>query len=320
MMDISSHQLIPAHLKIIFFGTPEFAATTLAYLADKGFNIVAVVTAPDKPAGRGMKMQQSAVKICATERNIPVLQPEKLKHVDFIHQLKSFEADLQIVIAFRMLPEVVWNMPPKGTVNLHASLLPDYRGAAPINWAIINGEDVTGITTFKLKHEIDTGDILLQSKVKITDDMTAGELHDLLMHEGKYLVEQTIIGLTQQTIKPIQQNARSDKHAPKLFTQDCKIDWSHAAVQVYNLIRGLSPFPGAFTTLNGKMLKLYQTKIIDLPAQLRVGEVDSDNKSYIHVGCGNGAIAILELQIEGKKRMGVADFLRGNNIHGMLLI
>jgi len=301
-------------LRIVFFGTPEFAATTLAYLHDTGFNIVAVVTAPDKPAGRGMKLQQSAVKNYALERNIPVLQPEKLKNPDFLHQLKLYQADLQIVIAFRMMPEVVWNMPPMGTINLHASLLPDYRGAAPINWAIINGETQSGMTTFKLKHEIDTGDILLQQRVEISDNMTAGELHDVLMHEGKFLMEKTIIGIVNQSIIPLSQFASIDKHAPKLYTKHCKIDWKQHATQIHNLIRGLSPFPGAFTTMNGKTLKIFRTTLVPNPTHADAGTIKTDNQSYIHVGCGEGTIALMELQLEGKKRMSVAEFLRGNAV------
>src|SRR5215203_1035819 len=252
--------------RIIFMGTPEFAVASLDALVNAGDNIVGVITAPDKPAGRGMKLQESAVKKYAVEKNLRILQPEKLKNTAFLEELKSLRADLQIVVAFRMLPEVVWNMPPMGTINVHGSLLPQYRGAAPINWAIINGEKQTGVTTFKLKHEIDTGNILLQDTIPIGENETAGELHDRLKELGAEVLVKTIHALANGTLKEISQseisNAKSETimHAPKIFTETCRIDWNKPVDEVHNLIRGLSPFPGAFTHLNEKLLKIYRSE------------------------------------------------------------
>lgn len=298
-------------LRIVFMGTPVFAATSLETLIDNGFNVVAVVTAPDKPAGRGLQLQQSAVKKLALERSIPVLQPEKLKSPEFIEELRSYNADLQVVVAFRMLPEVVWNMPPMGTINVHGSLLPDYRGAAPINHAIMNGEKETGVTTFKLKHQIDTGDILLSDKLRIGEDETAGELHDRMMVAGAKLLIRTLDELLAGNIQPKPQPFTSqDKHAPKIHTQDCKLDFNQTAEQVHNIIRGLSPFPGAFTTLAGKMLKIYRTRV-NVSSTKTPGSITTDNKKQFLIHCKEGSIEVLELQLEGKKRMDVEDFLRG---------
>jgi methionyl-tRNA formyltransferase len=302
-------------VKIIFLGTPNFAVASLQALIEHGMQVVAVVTAPDKPAGRGMKLQQSAVKKYAVEKNIPVLQPEKLKAPEFLDELRSYHADVQVVVAFRMLPEVVWNMPPLGTINVHASLLPNYRGAAPINWAIINGEKETGVTTFKLQHEIDTGHILLQSTVGITEQDTAGTLHDKLMTAGAALIVDTLHQLEKDHVAEKPQIVLDDyKHAPKLFTETCLIDWNHTTEHVYNLIRGLSPYPAAYTIVNDKKMKLFLcSKIIDAH-QLQPGTLLSDNKHSIRFACTDGFIEVNELQLEGKTRMKTDDFLRGNKI------
>jgi methionyl-tRNA formyltransferase len=302
-------------IKIIFLGTPDFAVASLKALVEQGMNIVAVVTAPDKLAGRGMKLQQSAVKKYALEMNIPVLQPEKLKNPDFLTQLKSYQADLQVVVAFRMLPELVWNMPPLGTINVHASLLPNYRGAAPINWAIMNGENTTGVTTFKLQHEIDTGNILKQVFVTISENETAGTLHDKLMIEGAQLLISTINDLQEgKLIEKPQVVLKEYKHAPKIFTETCFINWNQDADVVYNHIRGLSPYPAAFTIVNDKKMKIFSCdKIVSAHSHLP-GHIQTDNKSFIHFACKDGWINIKELQLEGKTKMNTADFLRGNKI------
>ena len=303
-------------LRIVFMGTPEFAVASLDVLVTAGCNVVGVVTAPDKPGGRGMKLQQSAVKVYAVEKNLSVLQPEKLKNPTFLEQLKSLKADLQIVVAFRMLPEVVWNMPPMGTVNVHGSLLPQYRGAAPINWAIINGEKETGVTTFKLQHEIDTGDILLQEKMLIGENETAGEVHDRMKKLGAQLLLKTVQGLAEGTLRETPQSALSEgqpeiKHAPKIFTETCRIDWTKSVDDVHNLIRGLSPFPGAFSTFNGKTLKIYGSE--KEPKQLFTapGSFETDGKTFLKFACTDGYVLVKELQMEGKKRMKVEEFLRG---------
>jgi methionyl-tRNA formyltransferase len=309
-------------LKIIFLGTPDFAVATLDAMVQHQLNVVAVVTAPDKPAGRGMKLQQSAVKKYAVEHQIPVLQPEKLRNEEFLQALKSYQADLQVVVAFRMLPEVVWNMPPLGTINVHASLLPNYRGAAPINWAIINGEAASGVTTFKLKHEIDTGDILLQEKVIITETDNAGILHDKLMTTGAQLLVKTIDELRNNTLKIIPQTSLKSgieqeislKHAPKIFTETCKIDWSKSTIEVYNLIRGLSPYPAAFTTVNDKKMKLFEVEKMIASHSFEPGYIETDQKKYIRFYCADGYISVKKLQLEGKTQMLVEDFLRGNKI------
>ncbi len=309
-------------MKIIFLGTPDFAVATLDAMVQHQLNVVAVVTAPDKPAGRGMKLQQSAVKKYAVEHQIPVLQPEKLKNEEFLQALKNYQADLQVVVAFRMLPEVVWNMPPLGTINVHASLLPNYRGAAPINWAIINGEAASGVTTFKLKHEIDTGDILLQEKVIITETDNAGILHDKLMTTGAQLLVKTIDEIRNNTLKIIPQtslttgdeNEMSLKHAPKIFTETCKIDWSKSSIEVYNLIRGLSPYPAAFTTVNDKKMKLFEVEKMIASHSFEPGYIETDQKKYIRFYCADGYISVKKLQLEGKTQMLVEDFLRGNKI------
>ncbi len=299
-------------LRIVFMGTPEFAVASLDALVKAGCNIVGVITAPDKPAGRGMQLQQSAIKKYAVENNLHVLQPEKLKNPEFLSELKSLNADIQIVVAFRMLPEIVWDMPPMGSVNLHGSLLPQYRGAAPINWAVINGEKETGVTTFKLKHEIDTGDILLQESFAIGENETAGEVHDKMKEIGAALLVKTVKGLADNSLKEVPQIFDAAlKHAPKLFTDTSKIDFNKGTEEVHNLIRGLSPFPGAFTSLNGKTLKIYKSeKEINSPAD-EPGSFKTDNKTFLKFACADGFVHAKELQMEGKKRMSVEDFLRG---------
>jgi methionyl-tRNA formyltransferase len=317
-------------LRIVFMGTPEFAVASLDALVKAGCNIVGVVTAPDKPAGRGMKLSESAVKKYAVEKGLKILQPEKLKNENFLSELRSLNPDLQVVVAFRMLPEVVWNMPPLGTINLHGSLLPQYRGAAPINWAVINGEKETGVTTFKLKHEIDTGDILLQEKFPIGENETAGEVHDRMKDIGAQLLVKTIKGIAdgsltekpQETIINSNDSSANNtilnlKHAPKIFTETCKVDFSKSTGEVHNLIRGLSPFPGAFTYLKDKMLKIYRGEkeiVHDAPGQTRTvrpGDWLTDHKTYLKFACADGFILVKELQWEGKKKMSVEEFLRG---------
>ena len=312
-------------LRIVFMGTPEFAVASLDALVKAGFNVVGVITAPDKPAGRGMKMNESAVKKYALEHNLNILQPEKLKNPEFLEQLKSLHADLQVVVAFRMLPEVVWNMPRMGTINLHGSLLPQYRGAAPINWAVINGEKETGVTTFKLQHEIDTGNILLQESFSIGENETAGEVHDRMKEIGAKLLVKTVSGIADGTLKETPQTSVIDKqatvtesrflkHAPKIFTEDCKIDFTKSVEEVHNLIRGLSPFPGAFTYLKDKMLKIFRSEkeiSTDQTDPAGHGQYETDGKSFLKFACKEGYILIKELQMEGKKKMTVEEFLRG---------
>jgi methionyl-tRNA formyltransferase len=299
-------------LRIVFLGTPEFSVASLKALVENGFNVVAVVTAPDKPAGRGMHLQESAVKQFAKAHNIPVLQPEKLKNPDFIEELKSYQADIQVVIAFRMLPESVWNMPRLGTVNLHASLLPDYRGAAPINWAIINGETETGVCTFFLKHEIDTGDMIMRRKVNITPEMNAGELHDTLMNTGAEVIVETLKSIENNSCQLTPQGSGSHKTAPKIFTEDCRINWNKNGEEIHNLIRGMSPYPGAFTELNGKMLKIYQSVFIpDSNGNKTAGEIVTDGKTFLRFACKNGWIDLKTVQLAGKRKMNIDELLRG---------
>jgi methionyl-tRNA formyltransferase len=299
-------------MRIIFMGTPDFAVASLDALVSNGFNVISVVTAPDKPAGRGLKLTESAVKQYAIAKEIPVLQPIKLKDPEFISALKDLKADIQIVVAFRMLPEIVWNMPPMGTLNVHGSLLPQYRGAAPINWAVINGEKETGVTTFKLKHEIDTGDILLQESMPIGEDETATEVHDRMKIIGANLLVKTLQQMKAETIqeKPQVLNAAS-KHAPKIFTTDCTIQWNQTVEKLHNLVRGLAQFPGAITQLDGKILKVYKSQKELMTHQHAVGKVFTDYKTFLKYSCTNGYLHILDLQLEGKKRMPVTDFLRG---------
>ncbi len=302
-------------MRIIFMGTPEFAVASLAALLDAGLDVVAVVTAPDKPAGRGQKIHQSAVKQHALLKGLPVLQPEKLRDTGFLAELRALKADLQVVVAFRMLPEVVWDMPPRGTVNLHASLLPQYRGAAPINHAIINGETESGVTTFLLQHEIDTGHILFAEPVAIGPNDTAGDLHDRLMAVGAELLVRTVNAIASGTAEPVpQRNLVTDgelKHAPKIFKEDCLIDWNQSVAAVHNLIRGLSPYPTAYTVLNGKTLKLFEVEKDETPPQYEPGAFYTDGKSFLKFACSNGYIVVKTLQLEGKKRMDIIEFLKG---------
>ncbi|WP_237722170.1 methionyl-tRNA formyltransferase [Sediminibacterium roseum] len=308
------------NLRIVFMGTPDFAVASLDALVNAGFQVVGVVTAPDKPAGRGMKLTESAVKKYAVEKNLNILQPEKLKDPAFIEQLRALQADLQIVVAFRMLPEIVWNMPPLGTVNLHGSLLPQYRGAAPIHWAVINGEKETGVTTFKLKHEIDTGDILLQQSFPIGDDETTGEVHDRMKLIGAGLLVETVKRLSngnaEETAQASIMQATSElKHAPKIFTETCQINWNQPAEKIHNFIRGLSPFPGALTSLDGKILKVYRSKKEIASHHHPAGKLLSDGKTFLKFACTDGYVHVLDLQLEGKKRMLAADFLRGYHLN-----
>lgn len=306
-------------MKIVFMGTPEFAVASLDILVQNNYDIVGVVTVPDKPAGRGQQLQQSAVKKYALEKGLKILQPEKLKDEAFINELKALNADLQIVVAFRMLPEVVWNMPPLGTYNLHGSLLPKYRGAAPINWAIINGETESGVTSFKLKHEIDTGNVLFQARTPITKTTTAGELHDSLMHIGAELILKTVKAIEAGDYELKPQDDAQSIHAPKLFKDTCKINWNDKAEKIYNLIRGLSPYPAAFTEFvdkNGQTLgvKVFSSATEEIQHTYETGTVLSDGKTYLKAACSNGFIHLKELQMAGKKRMPVGEFLRGFKI------
>jgi methionyl-tRNA formyltransferase len=293
-------------------GTPEFAVASLDAILRAGYKVVVVITAPDKPAGRGMQLTESAIKKYAREKGLPIFQPEKLKNLAFVDELRAFAADLQVVVAFRMLPEIVWNMPPMGTVNLHGSLLPQYRGAAPINWAVINGERETGVTTFKLQHDIDTGNILLQERFPIGPDETAGEVHDRMKEIGAQTLVRTIAGLAAGTLYGApQDNPPNLRHAPKILTETCRIDWTKPTAEIFNLIRGLSPFPTAFTELDGKLLKIYRSAKDPTPPSAPPGQPDTDNRTYLRFAAPDGYIRVTELQLEGKKRMKTEDFLRG---------
>ncbi len=294
-------------------GTPEFAVPMLEILLHSQHQVVGVVTAPDKPAGRGMQLSESEVKVFAKQHQLQLLQPEKLKNEQFLEELRALQADLFVVVAFRMLPEVVWNMPPLGTINLHASLLPNYRGAAPINRAIMNGETETGVTTFLLQHEIDTGKIIFQEKIAIRADETAGELYQELMALGAGVLLKTVNAIGEGQYPQVPQDHITDvKHAPKIFKDDCRIVWNHTAQQVYNQIRGLSPYPAAFTTLDGKLFKIYKANIGPGLSQLQPGQHSTDGKTYVRFACAEGSIDVVECQIEGKKKMKVDEFLRGN--------
>lgn len=303
-------------LRIIYMGTPEFAVPSLQILVENGFNVVAVITAPDKPKGRGQKLATSPVKDYAVSQNIPVLQPTNLKSPEFIEELRSYNANLQIVVAFRMLPEMIWDMPEIGTFNLHASLLPQYRGAAPINWAIINGEKETGVTTFFLKHEIDTGNIIFQEKETIEEDDNVGDLYSRLMERGSKLVLKTVQAIQNGDYPQLAQDESGEiKHAPKIFKETCEIDWNKSSEEVYNFIRGLSPYPAAWTMINGTQFKIYDTEKLDFTiAGEKPGDYSTDNKTYLHIQTGGKALSIKELQMQGKKRMNIEDFLRGNNL------
>jgi methionyl-tRNA formyltransferase len=301
-------------MKIVFMGTPDFAVASLNALLDAGFDLVGVITAPDKPAGRGQKINESAVKQFAVEKGLKILQPVKLKDPEFIQELRSLHADLQVVVAFRMLPEIVWNMPAKGTINLHGSLLPQYRGAAPINWAIINGEKESGVSTFFLKQEIDTGDILFSEKVNIEEKDTAADLHDKLMIIGAKLLVKTVKAIELSDYKEIPQDIKigeSLKSAPKIFREDCQINWNQPAMTIYNHIRGLSPYPAAFCLFQGKSLKIFQAEVNYSNHALEPGSFQTDHKATLQFACADGFISIQELQLEGKKKMKTDEFLRG---------
>ncbi|MCK5700077.1 MAG: methionyl-tRNA formyltransferase [Cyclobacteriaceae bacterium] len=295
-------------------GTPEFAVESLKKLVEDKFNVVAVITAPDKPKGRGQKLAISPVKEYALSQRIPVLQPTNLKSEEFNQELKSYQANLQVVVAFRMLPEVVWAMPEYGTFNLHASLLPQYRGAAPINWAIMNGETETGVTTFFIKHEIDTGSIILQEKESISDIDNVGTLYERLMKKGADLVLKTVEQIRDNSFTLKVQKSDDLKPAPKLFKEDCKIDWSQSSKKIYDFVRGLSPYPAAWAELDGKNYKIFEVEISDQKLDGDPGDFKSDGKKQLQVITGTGTINIKDLQLEGKKRMKIEDFLRGNKI------
>jgi len=302
-------------LRIIFMGTPDFAVASLQALFEAKFTIVGVITAPDKPAGRGRKLNESAVKKYALEKKLNILQPTNLKDSQFLELLKNLNANLQVVVAFRMLPQVIWKMPEFGTFNLHASLLPNYRGAAPINWAIINGEEKTGVTTFFLDEKIDTGEIILQEEVTIAPDETAGELHDKLMSLGSSLVLKTANLIKNGTIKTFKQLTNNDvASAPKIYAGDCKIDWTLEGNQIHNFIRGLSPYPVAWSLFknNSKDLKLkiYQTHFKILKHTYNIGKIIS-SKNELKVACKDGVLTILSLQLPGKRKMTTKELLNG---------
>ena len=300
-------------MKIVFMGTPDFAVASLAKLVENGCDVVAVITAPDKPSGRGLQMHETPVKKYAVLQNIPVLQPEKLKNPEFLEQLRSYQADLQVVVAFRMLPEVVWNMPTIGTFNLHGSLLPQYRGAAPINWAVINGDKETGVTTFFIQQEIDTGNIIFAEKEPILQDDNAGSLHDKLMYQGANLVLKTVRAIEAGSYPQISQKMDVElKAAPKIFKETCQINWNQSAEKVHNFVRGLSPYPAAWTILSEKTCKIYQSEIGDLTNdESEIGDFKTDGKTFLAFRCADKCLTIKELQLEGKKRMGIEEFLRG---------
>lgn len=311
----------PKDVRIVFMGTPDFAVESLKALVENGYNVVGVITAPDKPAGRGQQISEPAVKKYAASKRLRILQPEKLKNPDFLDELQSLKADLQVVVAFRMLPEIVWNMPPMGTFNLHGSLLPQYRGAAPLNWAIINGDAETGVTTFLLSHEIDTGKLMFQEKIEIGDDDNVGDIHDRLMVIGAKLVLKTVDELAEGTViavdqEQLVQNSAGIKHAPKIFKEDCRIDWTKDMETTRNLIRGLSPYPAAWTalahkerseTLTAKILAA--SRDYSLPAA--PGTLQTDGKKYLKIACPDGWLSITDIQLSGKKRMKIDELLRG---------
>jgi methionyl-tRNA formyltransferase len=302
-------------LRIIFMGTPDFAVASLKSLVEHKSNVIAVITAPDKPAGRGQKLVAPPVKIYAEQQNIPVLQPEKLKNPEFLETLKNLNADLQVVVAFRMLPEVVWSMPRLGTFNLHGSLLPQYRGAAPINWAVINGEAETGVTTFFIEKEIDTGKIIFRDSEPIFPDDDAGSVHDRLMEKGAKLVVKTVDAIENGDYpQEAQQEPQEFKTAPKIFRDTCEINWDQPASKIRDFVRGLSPYPAAWTRLNGLSCKIFKITITDNKNLGVPGSIETDNKSFLHFAANDYWVAIELLQLEGKKRMNTDDFLRGTRV------
>jgi methionyl-tRNA formyltransferase len=305
-------------------GTPAFAASTLLALINGGFDVAGVITAPDKPAGRGKKILESEVKKVAVDHHLTVLQPTNLKDPEFVKSFRALNANIGVVVAFRMLPEIIWAMPEYGTFNLHASLLPDYRGAAPINHAMMNGENETGLTTFFLKHDIDTGDIIFQEKTSIGESETVGELHDRLMLMGAGLVIKTLHAIQSGNYSLSRQadlavEGRSPKVAPKIYKEDCRLDWDKPAFEVYNKIRGLSPYPAAFTIFTNESgesynVKIYRAKLAGTSPDLKPGALHTDGKKYLSIGCQDGNIEVIELQMPGKKRMNIVQFLNGFNI------
>jgi methionyl-tRNA formyltransferase len=303
------------NLRVIFMGTPEFAVPSLEILLQNNINVVAVITAPDKPQGRGQKLSISPVKECALKYNVPVLQPTNLKSEEFLETLRAYKADLQVVVAFRMLPESVWSMPVIGTFNLHASLLPQYRGAAPINWAIINGERETGVTTFFLQHDIDTGSIIFQETEPINQADTAGTLYERLMNKGARLVLKTVQAIASKNYTSTPQQGSSSKHAPKIFKETCEIKWDQKTSAVIDFVRGLNPYPSAWTTINGKFFKIHKVSGTSSSENKAPGQFVTDSKKYLHFKTIDGWVAIDELQPEGKKRMAIEEFFRGNKIN-----
>ncbi len=319
-------------LRIVYMGTPDFAVESLRQLVEGGYNVVGVITMPDKPMGRhGSVLQPSPVKQYAVEKGLRILQPVNLKDEVFVEELRSLKADLQIVVAFRMLPEIVWNMPPMGTFNLHASLLPQYRGAAPINWAIINGDKETGITTFFLKHEIDTGEVIQQVRVPIADKDNVEVIHDKLMILGGKLVVETVNSILDGTVKPVPQEELINlseeelRPAPKIFKDTCRIDWTKGVKAVYDFVRGLSPYPAAWTELmnvdgTSQVLKIFQTEKNFFSHGEEIGTVSTDGKTYLRIALSDGYLSILSLQLAGKKRMPISDFLRGFKVQSELYV
>ncbi|WP_445381998.1 methionyl-tRNA formyltransferase [Robiginitalea sp. IMCC43444] len=305
-------------LRIAFFGTPDFAVGSLRALLREDFEVVVVVTAPDRPAGRGRKLQASAVKTFALQQHIPVLQPENLKDPSFLETLKGYRVNLQVIVAFRMLPRVVWALPEFGTFNLHASLLPDYRGAAPINWAIIRGEAQTGVTTFFIDEQIDTGNIILQKKTDILADETAGQLHDRLMELGAELVVETVRQIEQgNATTQAQDMSKTYQKAPKLNRENCQLDWTQAAVKIHNKIRGLSPYPGAWSFFqnNGEeeIVKIFASRPTEKNCNMDAGRILVEG-NQLFVQCGKGMLEVLEMQLPGKRKMAVKDLLNGYTV------
>lgn len=309
-------------LRIVFMGTPDFAVETLKALVENGYNIVGVVTMPDKPAGRGLKLSISAVKAYALEKGLEILQPEKLKAPEFIEQLRSLKADLQIIVAFRMLPEAVWNMPPMGSINLHGSLLPHYRGAAPLNWAVMNGDPETGATTFLLQHEIDTGNMIFQERIPIGENDTVEVVHDRMMVMGAGLVLKTVDAIASGDFPQIPQSGLlpegvQAKTAPKIFKDDCRINWQRDGKSLFNFVRGLSPYPAAWTEIQHKQtgeirsLKVFMTTFTASPHKESIGSIANSTNSEFKVAVCDGWIHITDLQLSGKKRLGTSEFLRG---------
>jgi methionyl-tRNA formyltransferase len=306
-------------LRIVYMGTPDFAVEALQCLVEGGYNVVGVITMPDKPAGRGHKIQYSPVKQYALDHQLPLLQPEKLKDEEFIQALREWKADLQIVVAFRMLPEVVWNMPRLGTFNLHASLLPQYRGAAPINWAVINGDTETGITTFFLKHEIDTGEVIQQVRIPIADTDNVEIVHDKLMHLGGRLVIETVDAILEGKVKSIPQEEMAvagELPAPKIFKETCRIDWNQPVKRVYDFIRGLSPYPAAWSELvnpegEAVVVKIFESEKLPKVHTLAPGSIVTDGKNFLRVAVPDGFVNVLSLQLPGKKRLKTDELLRG---------